>query len=114
MSGLLRALRRRWLSAVGAATVLSACAVFAIFQLMPPKYNVTIRLRVLAKQAGDDETGEPFFRPGLAMLLRSIRFVENPFPSQPFGRGWRLRLLLSHAPLTYDGRGECGQDDGYQ
>src|ERR1022692_4334002 len=54
LAGLLQSLRRRWLLALGIAVAATATAVMAVFFLMPPKYNVTMRVRVVGKQGGPE------------------------------------------------------------
>src|ERR1700691_5017246 len=55
LSGLLRALRRRWALALGVAVTATALTVLAVFVLMPPKFNVVMQDRVIAKQPGAED-----------------------------------------------------------
>jgi capsular exopolysaccharide synthesis family protein len=77
MSGLLQALRRRWLSALVIAAAATAVAVLAVFFLLPPKYNVTMRVRVVAKQGGPDDIEFPIFKANMEALVRDPLVLSN-------------------------------------
>jgi polysaccharide biosynthesis transport protein len=71
MSGLWYALRRRWPLALGIATAATLTAVFGVFFLMPPKYNVKTQLRVVAKQGGPDDVEFPIFKANMEAMVRN-------------------------------------------
>src|SRR6516165_10620082 len=73
-----RECRRRAAGAVGdadhvrpAASLAAAlaAAVLAVFFLLPPKYNVTMRVRVVAKQGGPDDIEFPIFKANMEALV---------------------------------------------
>jgi succinoglycan biosynthesis transport protein ExoP len=70
LTGLLHALRRRWPLALGVAVGATAVAVLAVFFFMPPKYNVVLRMRVVAKQAGAEDVEFPVFKANMEALVR--------------------------------------------
>ena len=71
VSALLQALRRRWMAALGLALIATALAVLAVFTLMPPKYQVTLRMRIVARQAGVDDIEFPIFKANMESLVKS-------------------------------------------
>jgi capsular exopolysaccharide synthesis family protein len=70
MAALWRALKRRWQLAVGIAVGATAFAVLAVFIIMPPKYNVTMRVRVVAKQGGPEDIEFPIFKASIEALVK--------------------------------------------
>src|SRR5262249_39070252 len=54
-NGLLHALKRRWLVAVGLALLAATLLVFSVFTLMPPMYKANIRFRVAARVPGAED-----------------------------------------------------------
>jgi capsular exopolysaccharide synthesis family protein len=70
MAGLLRALKRRWGLALGVAVGTTFLAVAAVFLLMPPKYNVALRVRVVAKQGGPEDIEFPIFKASMEALVK--------------------------------------------
>src|ERR1022692_3921314 len=70
LTGLLHALRRRWPLALGIAVGATAAAVLAVFFFMPPKYNVVLRMRIVAKQAGAEDIEYPVFKANMEALMR--------------------------------------------
>jgi succinoglycan biosynthesis transport protein ExoP len=76
MSGLWHALRRRWTLGLGIAIIATMTAVLGVFFLMPPKYNVTTRMRIVAKQGGPDDIEFPIFKANMEALVRD-RLVIN-------------------------------------
>ena len=77
MSGLLQALRRRWPLALGIAAAATAAAVLAVFFVLPPKYNVTMRVRVVAKQGGPEDIEFPIFKANMEALVRDPLVLSN-------------------------------------
>jgi succinoglycan biosynthesis transport protein ExoP len=77
LSALLRGIRRRWLLAVSVAACLAALTVAAVFVAMPPKYNATIRLRVIAKQAGPEDVEFPILKANMEALVRNPIVLSN-------------------------------------
>ncbi|MBI1829873.1 MAG: polysaccharide biosynthesis tyrosine autokinase [Planctomycetes bacterium] len=71
LSGLLRAVVRRWPLALGVAAAAAALTVFAVFTFMPPKFNVTMQMRVVAKQAGADDVEFPIYKANMEALVRN-------------------------------------------
>ena len=71
LSGLLQAIKRRWLLALTVAVTLSALMVTMVFIAMPPKYNVSLRLRVIAKQAGGEDIEFPIFKANMEAMVRN-------------------------------------------
>src|SRR6516164_8698028 len=55
----------------------SLAAVLAVFFLLPPKYNVTMRVRVVAKQGGPDDIEFPIFKANMEALVRDPLVLSN-------------------------------------
>lgn len=77
LSGLVRALQRRWMIALGLGLVAAAVAVFSVFQLMPPKYVTSIRLRVIAKQSSAEDVDFPIFKANMESLVKSPLVINS-------------------------------------
>src|SRR5260370_7244189 len=99
MSGLLQALRRRWPLALGIAAAATAAAVLAVFFLLPPKYNVTMRVRVVAKQGGPEDIEFPIFKANMEALVRDPLVLSNALNDKtaPSPDIKDLHLTPSHA-----------------
>jgi uncharacterized protein involved in exopolysaccharide biosynthesis len=105
LSGLLHALRRRWLLALGIAVAATAAAVLAVFLLLPPKYNVTMRLRVVAKQGGPEDVEFPIFKANMEAMVRNPLVLNNALNDKtadgrdihelPFVRGMGMAAVES-------------------
>ena len=63
--------------ALGIAAAATAAAVLAVFFLLPPKYNVTMRVRVVAKQGGPDDIEFPIFKANMEALVRDPLVLSN-------------------------------------
>ncbi|MBI2805110.1 MAG: polysaccharide biosynthesis tyrosine autokinase [Planctomycetes bacterium] len=70
LSALVQALKRRWMLALTVALVASVGTVFGVFQLLPPKYNVQMRVRV-ARQAGVEESNHFIFTANMEAMVKS-------------------------------------------
>lgn len=71
LTGLLHALRRRWLLGLALAAAATTAAVFAVFYLMPPKYNTTLEMRVVAKQAGPEDVEFSIFKASMEAMVKN-------------------------------------------
>lgn len=71
MAALLQALRRRWPLALGVAVIAAVLTVVGVFFIMPPKYNVTMRVRVVAKQGGPEDVEFRIFTANMEALVKS-------------------------------------------
>ena len=77
MSALVQALRRRWLLGVGLACLAAVLLVLGVFTFMPPKYQVSIRLRVAARVPGADDIEFPIFKANMEALVKSPLVLNN-------------------------------------
>lgn len=77
LTGLLQSLRRRWLLALCLSVGLVAATVAGVFVVNPPKYNVTLRIRVVAKQAGADDVEFPIFKANMEAMVRNPIVLSN-------------------------------------
>jgi capsular exopolysaccharide synthesis family protein len=71
LTGLLDALRRRWLLAVGVALGAAALLVVGVFVFNPPRYIAGMRIRVNARQAGAEDVEFPIFKANMEALVKS-------------------------------------------
>ena len=77
MSGLLQALRRRWLLALGLAVAATAAAVIAVFAIMPAKYPAQVRIHIAARGdihvfgEGNDEPEFLLYKANIAAMVKS-------------------------------------------
>jgi succinoglycan biosynthesis transport protein ExoP len=71
LSALLHALRRRWLLAITLALTAAIGASVAVFYVLPPKYLVSMRLRVVAKSPGADDIDFPILKANMEALVKS-------------------------------------------
>src|SRR5262245_3873729 len=71
MAKLYRAFRRRWQLGLGIAAAATFIAIVGVFVAMPPKYNVQMRLRVVARQGGPEDVEFPIFKANMEAMVRS-------------------------------------------
>src|SRR5260370_35734705 len=83
MSGLLQALRRRWPLALGIAAAATAAAVLAAVFPLPPKYNVPMRVRVVAQQGGPEDIQFPIFKANIEGRGRDPLVLINALNDKP-------------------------------
>lgn len=77
LSALARAVRRRWLLALSVGLTLAVLTVIAVFLALPPKYNASIRLRVIARTAGPEDIEFPIFKANMEALVRNPIVLNN-------------------------------------
>lgn len=77
LSGLLQAVRRRWLLAVTLALTLGISTVLAVFTFHPPQYNVNLRIRVIARLAGAEDVEFPIFKANMEAMVRNPIVLSN-------------------------------------
>jgi capsular exopolysaccharide synthesis family protein len=70
LAGLWQALQRRWPLALGVSVGATVLAVLAVFFVMPPLYQTSIRIRV-AKQAGAEDVTFAIFTANMEALVKS-------------------------------------------
>jgi polysaccharide biosynthesis transport protein len=77
MSGLLQALRRRWILALALAVLATAGAVVAVFMIMPAKYPAQVRIHIAARGdvhvfgESNDEPEFLLYKANIAALVKS-------------------------------------------
>lgn len=91
LSGLLQAAKRRWPLAMGAALIASVITVVAVFVLLPPKFNVTMRTNI-AKQPGIDESNHAIFTANMEARMKSWS-VLNAALNEKTGDGREIKDL---------------------
>jgi capsular exopolysaccharide synthesis family protein len=104
LSGLVRALRRRWPLALGIAAGATVVFVLAVFVFMPPKFNVQMRHRIVAKQASPDDVEYPIFKANMEALVRSPFVISNALNDKTAdGREIKdLEIVRSRGPAVHD------------
>jgi capsular exopolysaccharide synthesis family protein len=77
LTGLVNGIKRRWAIALGVALTLTTLAVAGVFYFHPPKYLVTMELRIVAKQAGPDDPEYPIFKASMETMVKNSIVLSN-------------------------------------
>ncbi len=104
LTGLLQALRRRWVAALLLASAASALTVAAVFLVMPPMYMPSRAVRVSARSIDQNDTEFPIFKANMEYMVKSRRVVETALRSKlPDGREVAsLDIVRSKGPAAAD------------
>ncbi len=77
LTGLVQAIKRRWALALTAAVVLTAATVAGVFFFHPPKYLVSLELRIVSRQAGPDDSEFPIFKASMESMVKNSIVLSN-------------------------------------